>query len=186
MNIYLLALFGHITGALGFFVALGIEWTCLSFMRRARTAEQVRDWLSVATSVRRLGGASMVLLLATGFYMMATTWHGVAWILVALGTLILLMILAGALTYPRMAVIGQSVEAEGGLLSPEIKVLLHDRLLWLSMQARVFMALGIVFLMSVKPDLGGALITISTAAAVSLASALPLLHHQRKHEEPVM
>ncbi len=66
----LIALYVHIVGALGFFVALGVEWVSLRYLRRATTAEQVREWVQVSTGIRRLGFASMMALLASGFYMM--------------------------------------------------------------------------------------------------------------------
>jgi hypothetical protein len=55
MNDYSIVLFVHIVGALGFFVALGVEWLSLRHLRRATTAEQVREWIRVSTGVRRLG-----------------------------------------------------------------------------------------------------------------------------------
>ena len=39
MNDYSIALFLHIVGALGFFVALGLEWTGLRQIRSAMTLE---------------------------------------------------------------------------------------------------------------------------------------------------
>ena len=41
MNDYSIALFLHIVGALGFFVALGLEWTGLGQIRSAMTLERV-------------------------------------------------------------------------------------------------------------------------------------------------
>jgi len=43
MNDYSIALFLHVVGALGFFVALGLEWTSLRQIRGAATSGQVRD-----------------------------------------------------------------------------------------------------------------------------------------------
>ena len=42
MNAYTIVLFLHIVGALGFFVALGLEWTGLSQLQSAMSLEQVR------------------------------------------------------------------------------------------------------------------------------------------------
>lgn len=46
------------------------------------------------------------------------------------------------------------------------------------------MALGIVFLMTVKPDLGASLLTIGVAIVLGLASALPIPGRERVQEEP--
>src|SRR6266511_2443847 len=120
MNDYSLALFFHVVGALGVFVALGLEWTSLRQVRRATTAEQVREWMRVASGVSRVGMAAMALILVSGFYMMATVWGGMGWIIVALGTIVLLVVLGAAVSGPRMAAIGRAVSAENGRVSPTL------------------------------------------------------------------
>jgi hypothetical protein len=184
MNYYLIAKFVHILGALGFFVALGLEWTSLRHLRSARTVEQVREWIRVPTELGLVGMVAMVLLLAAGVYMMITVWGGVAWIIVSLGSLVPMFVLGMAVSRRRLAVIEQSVAAGHGTISSALYQLLHDPLLWISIQTRVAIALGIVFLMTVKPDLGGSLLTIGLATVLGLASALPMLHREQMQEEP--
>lgn len=184
MNDYSIALFLHIVGALGFFVALGLEWISLRHLRRATTAEQVREWMRVPNKMGRLGMIAMLTLLGAGFYMMVTAWGGVAWITVTLGALVLMILLGMVITGRRMAAIGRMVNTARGPLSPTLQPLLHDPVLWVSMQTRVAIALGIVFLMTVKPDLGGSLLTIGVAIVLGLASALPLPVRKRVQEEP--
>jgi hypothetical protein len=58
-------------------------------------------------------------------------------------------------------------------LSPTFRQQLGDPLLWTSIQTRAAIALGIVFLMTVKPGLGEALLTIGLALVLGLALALP-------------
>jgi hypothetical protein len=57
-------------------------------------------------------------------------------------------------------------------------------LLWLAIQTRVAIALGIVLLMSVKPALSGSLLTIGVAIVLGLVSTLPTLSRGRAQEEP--
>jgi hypothetical protein len=175
MNIYSIALFIHILGALGFFIALGVEWISLRHLRRATHVEQVQEWLRISNEMVRFGMIAMLLLLAAGIYMMAIVWGGVAWIIIALGSLIPMSVLAMAVTRPRMTAIKQYADAEHGTISPIFHQLLHHPLLWISMQTRVAIALGIVFLMTVKPSLGGSLLTMSLAIILSIASSLPIL-----------
>ncbi len=168
MNDYAIALFLHIVGALGLFVALGLEWTSLLLLRRATTTEQVRERLRIASGVRGVTGASLATLLVSGIYLTATVWGGVAWIAVALGAMVLIAMLGAALSGRRLAAIGRAVEH--GSLAP-----VPDPLLWVSMQTRVAVALGIVFLMTFKPDLNGSLLTIAVAAVLGLIAALPAM-----------
>jgi hypothetical protein len=173
MTDYSIALFLHIVGALGFFVALGLEWISLLYLERATTSEQAQEWLGVLGLLRRLGPASMGMILLAGFYMMATVWGGVAWIGIALAAMILLAVLGAALTGRRMAAVGRAVTAESGALSDAFRQRLHDPLLWTSIQTRIAIAFGIVFLMTVKPELGGSLLTIGLAILLGLVSAWP-------------
>ena len=184
MSYYSIALFIHIVGALGFFVALGVEWMSVQQLRHATIAEQVTTWMSVATSVRRVGMVSMLTLLISGFSMMAIAQVGGAWVIVAFWSLILLSILAVTLSFRRMRAIGRAVGAEDGALSPTLRQLLHHPLLWIAIKTRVAIALGIVFLMTVKPDLGGSLLTIGVATVLGLVSALPILGGERVRGEP--
>jgi hypothetical protein len=186
MNDYSIALFLHIVGALGLFMALGLEWTSLRHLRRATNNEQAREWTRVSTGAGRVGMASMVMILVSGFYMMATVWGGVAWIIVALGALVVLAVLAVSLTGPRMAAIKRAVTSENGPLSPALYRSLHHPFLLISIQTRVALALGIVFLMPVKLDLSWSLLTIGVAALLGLMSALPIPGRGRAREESVM
>src|SRR5215207_5889272 len=112
MSYYSIALFLHIVGALGFFVALGLEWTGLSQLRSATTSEQVRAWLRISKNADRFGMVSMLTILISATYMMATVWDMVAWINVSLGALVLGVVLTFALIGPRMAAIERALTTE--------------------------------------------------------------------------
>jgi predicted lysophospholipase L1 biosynthesis ABC-type transport system permease subunit len=184
MNYYSLALFFHIVGTLGFFVALGLEWVGLRQMRNATTIDQVRQGMRISGSTRKLGMASMLTILVFGFYLAAVAWGGPAWIIVTLGVIVVLFALSLALTGPRMADLGRALASEKGPLSPSLQQLASHPLLWISIQTRVAMALGIVFLMTVKPGLGGSLLTIGVATVLGLAFSLPMTRSQRVQERP--
>ena len=180
MNYYLIVKLIHIIGALGFFMALSLEWFSLSQARNAATSEQIRERLQISRSAQRLGPLSMLAILITGIYMMATVWHGVAWLIVALGTLILMVVLGVVLTAPRMAAIGRALLTENGPMSSSLHDLLHNSLLWLSLRIRASIALGIVFLMTLKPDLLGSLITMAVAIVLGLIFSLPTRSRDRE------
>ena len=155
MNAYSIALFLHIVGAVGIFVALGLEWTGLWQIRNATTPQQVGGWMRILKGVRKFGFASMLTTVITGIYMMLTVWGGVPWVIVSLGALVLVIVLSVALTGPRMAVIGQALATEKVPLSQTFHNLANHPLLWISIQTRVAIVLGIVFLKTAKPDSGG-------------------------------
>ena len=67
----------------------------------------------------------------------------------------------------------RALTTENGAVSSSLHNLLHDSLLSLSIHLRASIALGIDFLMTVKPDLVGSLITVVVAIILGLAFSLP-------------
>ena len=185
MNANSIALFLHIVGAVGFFVALGLEWTGLWQIRSATTPQQVGGWMRILKSVRKFGFASMLTAVITGIYMMVTDSGAEAWIIVTVGSLVLVIVLAQVVTAPRMAAIGRALATEKVPLSQTFHSLANHPLLWISIQTRVAIALGIIFLKTAKPDLAGSLITIGIAIVLGVASALPRPRRERVQEGPV-
>src|SRR5512141_3222842 len=110
---YQVALFLHIVGVLGIFIALALEFMSLLGLRRTQTIDEYRQWQGVQSMVRRVGTISMVVVLLAGFYMMATAWGFVSWIVVTLGTLLLFPPL-GAISGIRLAMIDRALAADGG------------------------------------------------------------------------
>ena len=183
MTIYSAALFLHVLGALGLFMALGLELMGLAHLRRATTVEQARERMRALGVLPRLYVPSMLAILVPGLYMTATSWGWRAgWTPVALAALVLLAALGAALTGQRMAALGRATAAARGPLSPDLRQRLRDPLLWTSARTRAAIAVGIVFLMTVKPNLEGALLTIGVAALLGLATAVPTWSRDRALE----
>jgi hypothetical protein len=97
----------------------------------------------------------------------------VAWVTIALGAVVLLVVLGAILTGRRIAPIGRSIAAESGTIFSTLRLQLDDPLLWASLRIRTAITLGIVFLMTVKPDLLGSLLTMGVAVVLGLAFSLP-------------
>lgn len=180
MNADSIALFLHIVGTLGFFVALGLEWTGLRQIQSVMTLEQVGVWVRILKSVRKIGFAFMLTTILTGIYMMVTDSGGASWMFVSLGALVLVIVLSLTLTGPRMATIGRTLVAEKRPIPQMFHVLASQPLLWISIQSRVSIALGIVFLMTIKPDLYGSLLTIAIAIVLGVASALSVSRREQE------
>jgi hypothetical protein len=182
MNYYLLAKLIHIIGALGFFIALGVEWLSLWSARNAKTSEQVRERLSISANARKLGPISMLAILLSGFAMMAIGRIGSSWLIVAFAALVVLVVLGLTLTAPRMRTLGEALKTEYGPLSSTLHDLLRDSQLWFSLRLRGSLALGIIFLMTVKPDLIGSLITMGMAILLGLAAGLSISRSRQQEK----
>ncbi len=178
MALYTIARFVHIVGALGLFIALGLEWTSLANLRRATTAEQVQEWGKIIPTLRRLGPASLAAILIPGLYMALTAWRGSTWMWAALASMVLLAAL-GAPNGLRLEGVRRAADAERGALSPTLVRQLRNPFLWISIQTRLGIALGIVFLMTVKPGLGEATLVIVAAVVLGVGSSLTGLARSR-------
>lgn len=170
MNDYSIALFLHIAGVMGISVALGLEWTGLRQIQRAISADQVRGWMAMLKGVRRVGFVSMLTAIITGIYMMLTVWGGMPWVTVSIGALVLVIALAQALTAPRMTAIGRALMTAS--IPQTFQTLASHPLLWISIQTRIAITLGIVLLKTAKPDLNGSLLSLGIAIVLGIGSVL--------------
>lgn len=86
------------------------------------------------------------------------------------------------LTKPRMAAIEQALATEIRSVSQTFQDLVNHPILWISIQTRAAIVLGMVYLKIAKPDLGGSLLIIGIAIVLGLASTLPVPRRQRVQE----
>jgi len=169
MNIYSTALFLHIVGALALFATLALEWVGLLQIRNAASSDQVRIWLGVLRRASKTGFPSMLVTVLTGVYMMVVVWGRTPWLVTTVGALVLMIVLARAAA-PRVKVLGQSSGA------------VNDPLLWVSVQTRSAIVLGIIFLKIAKPDWIGSFLTIGVAVVLGIVSALLISRHQAQSQ----
>ena len=118
MSAYSISVFLHIVGAHGIFAAIGLEWAGLSNLRRATDTIQVREWMRLLAAPRTLGGPSALLILLSGIYMSATRWGPQGWIVVALGGMVAIAAVGGAVGGRRAAAIARALPPEAGPVSP--------------------------------------------------------------------
>jgi hypothetical protein len=167
--LYQLALFLHIIGAFGLIAAITVEAIGLRGLRRAAHTDDALMWLGISRGlVMRMAPASLGLILVTGLYMVATAWGPRGWILVALGSLLLLGAIGAFGTGLRMARIGPGLGRAQGPLSHELRRTLRDPMLLISLRVRLAIVLGVALLMSLKPSALASLVVIVLAIALGL------------------
>jgi hypothetical protein len=171
MSLYPIALFLHVSGAIGYFVAMGTWLFGLASMRRAQRVEQVRSIVQLVGLSGPLFGISVLLLFTAGFYMALTAWSLLTgWIVVGLISLVLLAPLGTALLEPRRRVIDRLArKAPDGPLPEELERCIHDPILLTAPPTLTALLLGVVFLMTTKPSLVGAIIVMAVALVLGLA-----------------
>ncbi len=175
MIFYSLALFAHIVGVLGLFIAIGLVWISILRLQRAQTIAQVRERISLASVQERLLPTASLLILLAGIYMTITTWGWkTPWIDVSLAALVVMGTLGGAVINRRlkaMRIASSTAEAPAGSIPAELRRQITDPVLWIAVQTNGFTGLGVVFLMTTKSDLVGSLITLAVSLVLGVVSA---------------
>jgi hypothetical protein len=169
--IYPFVLFFHILGAFGLVAALTAESIGLRGLRRAASSQDALTWLGISRGlVMRLAPASLGVILITGLFMMAVSTGPTGWVLVALASLLGLGVIGAFGTGMRMARLEPGLRQAAGTLSAELQAQLRDRVLLTSLQVRLAIVVGILFLMTVKPSGLAAITTILLVAAAGFAA----------------
>lgn len=188
MNLHTLALFLHVSGAIGLFAGLGAMLFGVVALRRARHVEQVRVLAMLITTTGNLAAVGIVLLGIAGFYMALTTWGVRAtWIIVATISFLLLGLVGALIIDPRVRAIAKQARATpDGPLPASLAVRTQDPLLGTGLLTYISCLFGIVFLMTNKPALDVSLFVMAVALLLGLISSVPLWHavHTRKPRMP--
>jgi hypothetical protein len=171
MTIYSAVLFVHVVSALGIFAALSFEAATLRRLRGSTGSREARVWLGYSPDLPAWGLAAFVFMLFSGIYL-ATEMSGwmLAWVQVAMGTLILLAPLGGV-SARKMRAIRLACAAEDAE-DASLPTIVRDPFLKLSINLRIALVLGVVLLMTSKPDLLeslGAIVGFTVLGLVSTA-----------------
>lgn len=176
MPYYNIALFVHILGALGYFIALGVGYGAVVGVRRARSVQALRFWAGAAGgTLRGLFPLSGLALLVAGIYMVAVQWRESAgWAAVGLVALLVIGPIYPLLVVRRLGrLAGQSAELPAEApLSAELAQAARSPLLWLSANGVMALAIGVVYLMTIKPDILTSAIALGVALVVGLVVGL--------------
>jgi hypothetical protein len=170
MELMGLLVFVHVVAALGMFAAFSVEGVTQAYLRQATSADEVRRWSAAYRAVPPLASMSLALLLATGLWMTLGAWGWTGWIVVASGSILVLAGI-GASGGIRYSAAVQAASRETGTLSAEQQGRLREALPLASLVMRIFIVLGIVFLMTVKPDIAGSLLAMVVAVLLGVGAA---------------
>ena len=175
MSLYTLALFLHVSGVIGIFGSLFIWLFGLAALRRARLVGQVRAiaWVIVLASPLMVG--SVLLLGLGGFEMAISTWGLLTpWIAVSLVSVLLIGPIGAFVLDPRMrSLFAQTREVPDGPLPEVLVQKTHDPILVTGASMLTLLLLGIVFLMTTKPELVPAILVMVGALLLGLLCSLP-------------
>jgi hypothetical protein len=109
--------------------------------------------------------------------MTAVTWGPTGWIGIGFLSLLFIAVL-GALSGVRLGRILAVAASGEGTLAEDLRGQLRAPLFVASVRARTAVALGVVFLMTTKPEAAGSLLVVALALALGIASAVPVLRQR--------
>jgi hypothetical protein len=172
MTLRSLFLFIHVVSSMGVFGTLAIEGALLLRLRRAGTTE-MREALEGFRLLRILAPLSLAPTVMSGMYLVRTVWGWrAAWINVAFASLVLAAMAGVTTTSLRVArlrsadggPVGRSRRSQGDYR--------RDPVLSVSFVMRTAIFTGIVFLMTVKPELDESLVVIGVAIVGGILASL--------------
>lgn len=182
MSAYSIVLYLHILGALGLFSAFALEWAGLTYLRRATTLAQARDWLRLLGSFRQVGFPSLLTLLVTGVTMSLSRWGWQGWIGVALLAMVVMAALGNIVSGRRLVGIARALGEADGAIPSQFAEKLRDPALVVSGWVRTALGLGIVYIMENKPSAGGAFAVIGVALVLGLLAGFAPWRRGRRLE----
>lgn len=187
MTWYALALFLHVTGAIGAGISLGVWLVGLAALRRARQVEQVRAlaWLIIVVSPLMV--FSVLLIIGAGLAMALGIWGlQTSWIAVALISLVVMAPIGPLILDARMrGILTMAGVAPAGPIPAPLAARICDPILSTGAQTMAALFFGIVSLMTTKPALTPAIVMMGTALALGLLSSLPPWRAARLQEQGV-
>lgn len=171
MTVYSLVLFVHVLCAMALFVALALEGGITFRIRAAQSVEQARFFVGAFHRLKRLYIPSFLGILFGGAYLASVFGQPPPpWLVAALGGTLVLMLVGGLVTGVRMRRLQKAFEQTDAAFSSMTSGL-RDRALIAAYAVKVGLALGLVFLMTVKPALGVSLAALAGGVLLGLAGA---------------
>jgi hypothetical protein len=176
MSTYTIMLFVHLVGVIGVFVGVGAWLFAVSALRRAQQVMQVRALAGLTVASGNVAVAGVLLLAIGGVYMALTVWGlRATWITVATVSFALLAPFGVLVIDPRIRAIAKAADASPeGPVTASLAARVRDPIVGIGLHLYIAVLLGIVFLMTTKPTLVVSILAMAVAAALGLASGLPL------------
>lgn len=170
MTLYSLVLFAHVTAVLALFACLGLEAVCLSHLRRVSTLTEVQLWIDPVPGLSAIALGSLIVIVVSGVYAtIQMSGFGLAWVKVTIASFALMAPLGG-MTGRRMDYI-RRLCASGKMNPSQVLGLLQRPFLKISLSIRIAVFLGIVLLMTAKPELPESLGIVGGSVILGLAAA---------------
>jgi hypothetical protein len=176
LNTYEVVKYIHLLFLLGAFGAAAVVWACLFNLRAAKTLADAAPWGALAGKLESTFPVAILGLFGSGAYMTTDAWTwSTRWIDVSIAGLALMFVQGGGVAARRAHALKHALMANGpGPLGEPARRMARDVALWVVAFANPTVALGIVWNMTQKPGVAGAIGAIVGGYAVGVALAFRL------------
>jgi hypothetical protein len=173
MTGYSIALFIHLLSLLLATAAASLTTYAALQLRATSTSTDAMRWLVLSDRIVLGFPIASLGLFATGAYMAESSslWSA-PWVLAALAGLAAIAVLGAGVEASRARALKHELQNFG--FSERARRLLCDPVAWTAKLMTLTLALGVTFVMTVKPSAEGASVTLLLALATGLFAAVPL------------
>ena len=170
MDAYLVALFLHLVVVGLAFAAIALIHFHLWHLRRTEQVSEARRSVAVVGSLARLMPLIALLLFVTGGYMTQVRWTWrTPWVALGASGLVALLVIGLGVLKPRLGRIVRALtQATEARLSPELKRLLRDPVVWVGIHVQPMLVIGVMFVMVCKPGPAVGTASLLVAAAIGM------------------
>ena len=168
--VYQIALFTHVIAVICLMGGRTLIHTGLFIMSRARTMERMRDWAGIFGGLTKVMPVFALAILLAGLYMAWTRWtFSIAWIDAALVVFLVVLVLSATVLRRNFVLVSREVTAaQSESIPASLAARIRDRAMWTAEYGVSGLLLGIVYLMTVKPDLLGSVLALSVGLFAGL------------------
>jgi len=167
--LYRIVLFVHLSAVLAAFAAAVLGHLVDSRIHRAADVGEIRGWLGSTREIAAVFPSAFLILIASGIYLVIEShafWNA-PWLDVSFAGLAMLMLNGALVIGGRQRALARQLSALAEKpFDATVARLVHDPVTRLARWINTTLTLGVVFVMVVKPPLGGALAAIGTALAL--------------------
>jgi hypothetical protein len=182
-------LFLHITVAIVAFAMAGVMHTSLQVLGRAERVEEIRWWTRVMHRIEPLFPVMALVLLALGAWLVHLGDNpedgfsfSTGWILTAIVALVAVEAVGGMILAPRGKKLTALVhDAPDGAVPADVRAAATEPLFWHAAHVTTGAFLGVVFLMSAKPDGVWSVVVVLAGAVLGLAASVAQLRALPSH-----
>jgi uncharacterized membrane protein len=168
-------LFVHLCALFAAFAASALVHHGQRRLASAQTVAEAGQWLGFVRKVSVTFPLAVLVLLASGGYMMQVeglAWR-TGWLEASLLGIVLLAINGPAVIGARMRRLQAALKASGGTFGPELARLVNDPVMHCAGWMNTLLALGIAYLMVAKPALGLSFGVLAVALVLGLLVGRP-------------